>query len=44
MERKTAGKPICFKYESGAASFTNIEFPLGDRLLIIIFCLKFDAA
>jgi len=43
MERKTANKPTCFKCESSAASFTYIEFPLGDKLLMVIFCSKCGA-
>jgi hypothetical protein len=36
-------KPSCFKCDSAMTSFTFIDYPLGDKLLMLIFCSKCGA-
>ena len=42
-DEKVLNKPICFKCGAGVTSFTFIDYPLSDKLLIIIFCGKCGA-
>ena len=36
-------KPRCFKCETDVSSFTFIDYPLADKLLMIVFCSKCGA-
>jgi len=38
-----ASKPSCFKCEAAVSSFTFIDYPLSDKLLVIVFCRKCGA-
>jgi len=36
-------KPRCFKCDADVASFTFIDYPLGGKLLTIVYCGKCGA-
>lgn len=40
---KVASKPICFRCDASVVSFSFVDYPLGDKLLTIVFCGKCGA-
>jgi len=41
--KKITNKPSCFKCDASVTSFTFIDYPLGDKLLTIVYCGKCGA-
>lgn len=36
-------RPSCFKCDADLSSFTFIDYPLSDKLLMVVFCSKCGA-
>ena len=41
--RQEKSRPSCFKCDADLSSFTFIEYPLSDKLLMVVFCSKCGA-